>query len=140
MDTTLRIPLRQKVCIPVMLSYTYSSHSSARLIATLSVVQNKLAYLEAENSVSRRRVRELELELEACKKEVVRERTRIMEHEHSTTRDEQATAGPRRATSQRERVQQHKKKAEVDQAELAAAEARYKSAVEEKKGQTSINY
>ena len=40
----------------------------------------------------------------------------------------------------RKRGKKHKKKAEVDQAELAAAEARYKSAVEEKKGQTSVNY
>ncbi|RPD54654.1 hypothetical protein L226DRAFT_90071 [Lentinus tigrinus ALCF2SS1-7] len=109
-----------------------TTEAEARLIATLSVVQNKLAYLEAENSVSRRRVRELELELEACKKEVVRERTRIMEHEHSIMRDE-AAPGARRAASQRERIQQQKRKAEEDQAGLAAAEARYKAAVEEKK-------
>ena len=112
--------------------------SLARLVATLSVVQNKLAYLEAENSVSRRRVRALELELEACKKEVARERTRIMEHEHSMLRDDEVNAGKRRAASQRERLQQQKRKAEEDQAELAGAEARYRSAVEEKKGETAL--
>jgi len=44
----------------------------------LSVIQSRLAFLESENSVSRRRVKELELELEACKQEVARERTRIL--------------------------------------------------------------
>ncbi|KAI0350352.1 hypothetical protein OH77DRAFT_1489227 [Trametes cingulata] len=104
----------------------------ARLIATLSVVQNKLSQLEAENSVSRRRVRELELELEACKKEVARERTRILEHERSAMRDDippQDNARHKRAQQQ----QRQQRKAQEDEAELAAAEARYKSAVEEKK-------
>ena len=112
--------------------------ASARLVATLAVVQNKLSHLEAENSVSRRRVRELELELEACKKDVARERTRIIEHEQSINRDADPQASKKRVASQRERVQQQEdqqKKMEEDQAELAAAEARYKTAVEEKKGE-----
>ena len=46
-------------------------------MATLSVVQSKLAYLEVENGISRRRVRELERELEDCKREVAVERTRV---------------------------------------------------------------
>ena len=106
----------------------------ARLIATLTVVQNKLSHLEAENSVSRRRVRELELELEACKKEVARERTRILEQ--SAIRDENTSVGPRSRRSQQpqHKQQQQQKKAQEDEAELAAAEARYKAAVEEKKG------
>ncbi len=88
--------------------------------------------------MSRRRVRELELELEACKKDVARERTRILEHEHSLTRDGELQASKKRVVSQRERVQQQQeqqKKTEDDQAELAAAEARYMAAVEEKKGE-----
>ncbi|RDX49872.1 hypothetical protein OH76DRAFT_1403113 [Lentinus brumalis] len=107
-----------------------TTEAEARLLATLSVVHNKLAYLEAENSVSRRRVRELESELEACKKDVARERTRIIEHEQSAMRDDERQ---RRATSQRERMQQQKKKTGEDQAELATAEVRYKAAVDEKK-------
>ncbi|THH31182.1 hypothetical protein EUX98_g2995 [Antrodiella citrinella] len=51
----------------------------AQLMATLSAVQSKLVYLEAENSVSRRRVLELERELDECKKEVAKERTRVLE-------------------------------------------------------------
>ncbi|PIL22329.1 hypothetical protein GSI_15017 [Ganoderma sinense ZZ0214-1] len=113
-----------------------TTETEARLVATLAVVQNKLSHLEAENSVSRRRVRELELELEACKKEVARERTRIMEHEQSVSRDAEPEASKKRVVSQREHLQQQQeqqKKAEENQAELAAAEARYKAAVEEKK-------
>ena len=73
---------------------------------------------------------ELELELEACKKEVARERTRILEHEQSIVRDEMPQPGARN-----HHTQHHlQRKAQEDEAELAAAEARYKSAVEEKKG------
>jgi hypothetical protein len=42
-------------------------------------VQFRLEHLEEENGVSRRRVRELEYELEECKREVIRERTRWQE-------------------------------------------------------------
>lgn len=105
----------------------------ARLIATLSVVQNKLAFLEQENSVSRRRVRELEIELEACKQKVARERTQIMEQ--SVVRDEESTPG-RRVVNQR--IQQQKKKAEEEKAELTAAAERYEQAVEEKKGEVAL--
>ncbi|KAI0629912.1 hypothetical protein C8Q77DRAFT_1065021 [Trametes polyzona] len=101
-----------------------TTEHEARLIATLSVVQNKLSHLEAENSVSRRRVRELELELEACKKEVARERTRILEQ--SAMHVEPPAAGNRPSRAQQQKAQE-------DEAELAQAEARYKAAVEEKK-------
>ncbi|OSD02411.1 hypothetical protein PYCCODRAFT_1410888 [Trametes coccinea BRFM310] len=106
-----------------------TTEHEARLIATLTVVQNKLTHLEAENSVSRRRVRELELELEACKKEVARERTRILEQ--SAMREDTSSAGTRDRRSQQR--QQQQQKAREEEAELASAEARYKAAVEEKK-------
>lgn len=81
--------------------------------------------------MSRRRVRELELELEACKKEVARERTRIMEHEQSAFHAEPPAGTSRNAHTQQ---QQQRRKAQEDEAELAGAEARYRAAVEEKKG------
>ena len=136
MDTILRRPPRPKVCFStatILKSRLIPPATVARLIATLSVVQNKLVHLENENSVSRRRVRELEIELEACKKEVARERTRILEHEQSMMRED-----VRNKRIARERMEQEKKKAEDDQAELAAAETRYKSAVEEKKGNVVV--
>ncbi|KAF9031737.1 hypothetical protein BJ165DRAFT_1518238 [Panaeolus papilionaceus] len=55
--------------------------SEARLLQTLQSVQNQLQDLEDENGISRRRVRELEMELEECKREVARERTRLLERE-----------------------------------------------------------
>lgn len=46
-------------------------------------MQDQLQDLQEENTISRRRVHELELELEECKREVTRERTRLFEREHS---------------------------------------------------------
>lgn len=43
-------------------------------------MHSKLEHLEGENAISRRRVRELELELEVAKKDVARERSRVEEH------------------------------------------------------------
>ncbi|KAG5353911.1 hypothetical protein C0989_000154 [Termitomyces sp. Mn162] len=55
--------------------------TEARLVAMLNTVQSKLQHFEEENGISRRRVRELELELEVCKRDVARERTRVLERE-----------------------------------------------------------
>ncbi|KAA1479615.1 hypothetical protein DENSPDRAFT_855465 [Dentipellis sp. KUC8613] len=93
----------------------------ARLLATLTVVQQKLAHLDVENGTSRRRMRELELELEACKKEVMRERERVVRHEETLAKHmgESETA---RFESGRSGAQDN-----------AADRQRYKEAVEEKK-------
>ncbi|KAI9568343.1 hypothetical protein HD554DRAFT_2328652 [Boletus coccyginus] len=56
-----------------------SKEVEARLVASLNALHTRLNHLETENSIARRRVRELEYELEECKRDVVRERTRIME-------------------------------------------------------------
>ncbi|KAF8208767.1 hypothetical protein K438DRAFT_1930343 [Mycena galopus ATCC 62051] len=103
--------------------------SEARLLSTLSVVQTQLHQLEEENSISRRRVRELEYELEACKREVVRERTRIeasVHEEHST----RAAKGKGKAPE-----------ADRDRVEAQAQEditERYREVVEEKKALESL--
>ncbi|EEB88726.1 hypothetical protein MPER_13266 [Moniliophthora perniciosa FA553] len=55
--------------------------TEVRLLSVLNSIQTKLTHLEDENSISRRRVRELEHELEVCKREVAKERTRVMEKE-----------------------------------------------------------
>ncbi|PSS06838.1 hypothetical protein PHLCEN_2v3557 [Hermanssonia centrifuga] len=86
----------------------------ARLVHTLSIVHSKLKHLESENSISRRRVRELELELEECKKEVALERTKVLEREQIITQQ------------QRDRLAQSTTKTQEE-------ESRYKEAVEEKK-------
>lgn len=99
--------------------------STARILATLSVVQSKLAFLESENSISRRRVKELELELEACKKEVARERTRILAMEIEDVERQHA------ATMRAHAELKGKSKAYSTSLE---DQSRYKEAVEEKKG------
>ncbi|KAI0785196.1 hypothetical protein C8Q75DRAFT_893963 [Abortiporus biennis] len=68
----------------------------ARIIATLGAVQSRLVDLEVENRVSMKRVRDLELELEDCRKEVARERARVIEHEKKAIR-----LSPRKMTRQR---------------------------------------
>ena len=67
--------------------------SLARFLSVLTAVQAKLAHLELENSISRRRIWELERELESCQAEVAREWTREAstrddrEHEMESTKD-----------------------------------------------------
>ncbi|KAG2340139.1 hypothetical protein BDR05DRAFT_1061696 [Suillus weaverae] len=57
-----------------------SKEVESRLIASLNALHAKLAHLETENGIARRRVRELEYELQQCKRDVARERSRIIEH------------------------------------------------------------
>jgi hypothetical protein len=66
-------------------------------------------------------VRELELELEACKREVARERTRVMEREEVIVQQQQDVERARRGKSRVLEVE--------DQ-----TNERYKEVVEEKKG------
>ncbi|KAG7442993.1 uncharacterized protein BT62DRAFT_904157 [Guyanagaster necrorhizus] len=55
--------------------------SDARLLSAISAVQSKLRELQDENGISRRRVRELEHELELCKIEVTKEHSMLMQRE-----------------------------------------------------------
>jgi hypothetical protein len=50
-------------------------------VAALNTIQSRLSQVADQNGVSRRRVRELELELKSCKADVDRERTRVLERE-----------------------------------------------------------
>ncbi|KAJ7071857.1 hypothetical protein B0H15DRAFT_85369 [Mycena belliarum] len=104
--------------------------SEARLLSTLSVVQAKLHQLEDENSISRRRVRELELELEVCKREVVRERTRILERAEVTFQQEAASTRAKGKGKAREADQEASTAGEMEQ--------RYREVVEEKKALESL--
>jgi len=107
--------------------------SEARLLQTLSTVQAQLHDLEDENSISRRRVRELEMELEECKREVARERTRLIEREELNSRigpDVSYRAGGSRGKG-KSKVRDLSGVMELDDERL---HARYKEAVDEKKG------
>ncbi|KAF9474531.1 hypothetical protein BDN70DRAFT_996996 [Pholiota conissans] len=101
--------------------------SEVRLIQTLNAVQGQLQDLEEENGISRRRVRELEMELDECKREVARERTKLFEREErSVRRLQDLKAG----TSQGKQKAKAKAVPEEDDERL---HARYKEAVDEKK-------
>ena len=88
----------------------------------MTALQTRLNQLESQNLVSRRRVRELELELDACKLEVKRERTRVLEKEEIIVA-QQKDFQKRKGTSK-------SIKPTVD----LAKESRYNEVVEEKKG------
>jgi hypothetical protein len=108
-----------------------------RLLQTLTAVQVQLHGLEEENAISRRRVRELEMELEECKRDVARERTRLFEREESRKGD----VSYRRPEGSKAKGKSKAKEisnfglAELDDERL---KTRYKEAVEEKKGQCYV--
>ena len=87
-------------------------------MATLGIVQTKLAHLESENSISRRRVRELENELENCKKDVIRERTKLLdqsEERRSNFRSRNPPREPEIASSRYQEVVEEKKGSSCDE-------------------------
>ncbi|KAH8104479.1 hypothetical protein BXZ70DRAFT_1075478 [Cristinia sonorae] len=106
---------------------------AAALMATLTVVQSKLAYLESENGISRRRVAELERELEACKKEVARERTRTYDQEYNAPAARTTVSAGNTSTSRYREVLEEKKALEELVASLQAHLARLTAELSEHK-------
>jgi hypothetical protein len=100
---------------------------TAHILATLTAVQSKLQHLESENAISRRRVRELEVELEACKEDVRRERTRVLEREDVISM-QRVDASPRRKGKARD----HAREVSIEM----NMGKRYREVVEEKKGES----
>ena len=93
--------------------------------AQLEELSERLRELERENGTARRRVRELEMELEFCKAEVERERTRAnVESERSRVNERQAAT---------ERAERDRRLRETEEA-AASWENRYREVVEEKQG------
>jgi hypothetical protein len=102
----------------------------ARFLSVLAAVQSRLAHLESENGISRRRVRELERELDACKIEVARERTRVMERESVIVQQREDAQNRSQKARKHEKGKGKSTRFEDDE-EL---EERYREVVEEKKG------
>ncbi|KAI0086584.1 hypothetical protein BDY19DRAFT_960654 [Irpex rosettiformis] len=141
----VRTPMKTKVYLPDITGLTNVVASPAkfdqdylgydlkddeldvRLATALNVIQSKLAYLESEHSVSRRRVRELELELEECKHQVTKERTRVLEKERTA---EQQHVG---LNAQKRKSASQNKHARVVEEDEDGEISRYKEVVEEKK-------
>ncbi|PBK97754.1 hypothetical protein ARMGADRAFT_650965 [Armillaria gallica] len=102
--------------------------SDARLLSAISAVQSKLRELEDENGVSRRRVRELEHELELCKIEVTKERSILMQ------REEFLAAQQRELELEEARRRKGKGKAKARDISFSREDtSRYLEVVEEKK-------
>jgi DNA helicase IV len=101
---------------------------TARLLKTLNAVQTKLQHLEQENGISRRRVRELEMELEVCKRDVARERTRVLEREETIV--QQRRDANYIAASKKQKGKARAQNVSMD----GEIHERLKEAVEEKKG------
>ncbi|KIJ54960.1 hypothetical protein M422DRAFT_24821 [Sphaerobolus stellatus SS14] len=95
------------------------------LVAALDALQKRLQTLEREHAISRRRVRELELDLEDCKIEADRERTRILNRERELGQDAQAYR-------EREKLRQVQDKLKEEE------QGRYRQIVEEKKSLESF--
>jgi hypothetical protein len=96
-------------------------------------VQGQLCDLEEENGISRRRVHELEMELEECKRQVARERTRLFDREEISIRgrgDTSYRAGKGRGKSKARDTMAGIREG-IDDVRL---HERYKEVVEEKKG------
>ena len=91
-------------------------------------MQSKLAYLESEHNISRRRVQELKLELEHCKKNVAKERMRVLQMEMEDVERQHA------ATMKAYTDQKGKGRASPS-SPSKEDHARYREAVEEKKGE-----
>ncbi|KAF8158574.1 hypothetical protein B0H34DRAFT_464811 [Crassisporium funariophilum] len=108
--------------------------SEARFVQTLSAVQAQLRDLQDENGISRRRVNELEMELEECKREVARERTRLIQREELNFQQRDSSMYAKPATS-KGKGKARQGPAEIDDERL---HERYKEAVDEKKGLFSL--
>ncbi|KAF9235173.1 hypothetical protein BU15DRAFT_65077 [Melanogaster broomeanus] len=101
-----------------------SNEVEPRFVTSLNALQARLTHLENENCVARRRVRELEYELEQCKRDVIRERTRIMESQDAIDTSAARIAGP--ATSRAKGKEKRNKEADQQA-------SKYFEIVEEKK-------
>ncbi|KAF8634161.1 hypothetical protein AX15_001029 [Amanita polypyramis BW_CC] len=112
---------------------TVAREVEARLIKTLNTVQSRLEHLEEENSISRRRVRELEYELEECKREVIKERTRLLEETAELSGVIQAANIARALGRKTAKGKGKSKESTSAAANLSTAEERYRGVVEEKK-------
>jgi hypothetical protein len=94
----------------------------------LDNLTKKLKEIEKENATSRRRVTELELDLENCKEDVKREKTRLQDLSRTVGTQGQG----QRSTAFGGNATRGNKNGDVS---LQEGERRYKDAVEEKKGQ-----
>lgn len=89
----------------------------------MNLLQNKIAHLDAENYTSRKRMKELERELDICRQDVERQREQVIRREEQLVKQQRADAINTKLKGKARAVEDTKEE-----------QIRYKQAVEEKKG------
>jgi hypothetical protein len=111
------------VCSPPVSLSSPTQSSVARLQSALNLLQRKIAHLDGENHTSRRRMKELERELDVCKQDVERQRELVMRREELLLKHQRGEAATSKSKGKARAVEDTKEE-----------QKRYKEAVEEKKG------
>ncbi|KAH8989592.1 hypothetical protein EDB86DRAFT_2942000 [Lactarius hatsudake] len=99
----------------------------ARLQQAMNLLHKKIAHLDTENHTSRKRMKELEHELDVCRQDVERQRTLVVEREDLLVRQQRMEAADSRMKGKARAIED----ARVEQ-------KRYKQSVEEKKALESL--
>jgi hypothetical protein len=95
----------------------------ARLQLAMNLLHKKIAHLDTENHTSRKRMKELEHELEVCRQDVERQRKSVAQREDHLVRQQRMEVADSRTKGKARAIED----ARVEQ-------KRYKQSVEEKKG------
>ena len=96
---------------------------SACLQLVMILLQKRIAHLDTENHMSRKRMKELERELDVCRQDVERQRELVMHREEILVKQRRAEPAPSNSKGKARSVDDTKEE-----------QKRYKQAVEEKKG------
>ena len=86
-------------------------------------LQNKIAHLDAENHTSRKRMKELEDELDVCRQDVERQRKSVVQRENLLVGQQRSEVAGSRIKGKAPAIE-----------DARAEQKRYKQSVEEKKG------
>lgn len=89
----------------------------------MTLLQKKIAHLDGENHTSRRRMKELERELDICRQDVERQREQVLWREEQLVKQQRADTITAKSKGKARAVDDTKEE-----------QKRYKQAVEEKKG------
>lgn len=111
------------VCFPSCSFVPPTKNVSARLQLAMNLLQKKIAHLDGENHTSRKRMRELERELDVCRQDVERQRELVMHREEILVKQCRAEPATSNSKGKARSVEDTKDE-----------QKRYKQAVEEKKG------
>ena len=90
----------------------------------MNLLQKKITHLDSENHTSRRRMKELERELDICRQDVERQREQVIRREEQLVKQQRADVITAAKLKGKARAVEDTKE----------EQKRYKQAVEEKKG------